>query len=144
MTNPFDGDLAALSKEKEREPYNEVVATLLELADAIRRQVFAGVKNVEVGVTPGFTVNMGQQYKVQVRIIDDRDQPLAAYTDTLFRAYVPLDGYPTVIDLFGEEKRKCKNKQDLLDTLKVLLRDKAFQLRLRSLRTLAVHQATGV
>ena len=141
MTSPFDEELAGLAEE--REPYDEAVATLLELADAIQSQVFAGVKNAEVNVTPGHTVNMGQQYKVQVRIVDDRNQPHAAYNDTLFRAYIPLEGYPAVIDLFGEEKRKCKNKKELLEALKVVLRDKAFQLRLRSLRTLAVHQVTG-
>lgn len=141
MTNPFDEDSANLVDE--REPYNESVATLVAFADSLRRQVFAGVKNVTVNVTPGFTVNMGQQYKVQVLLVGEDEKQSSSYTDILFRAYVPLDGYPTVVDLFGEEKRRCKNKQELLTALKALLHNEDFKMRLRSLKTLAVHQTTG-
>lgn len=118
-------------------PRSEAVDVLDELADAIKRNVFGGMENVQVGLAPGFTVNMGQQYKVVVRVLEDRDDQFPSYTDILVRTYVPSAGYPVVIDAFGEEKARCFSRAELEAELKKLLKHPDLRLRLESLKTLA-------
>ena len=50
---------------------------------------------------------MGQQLRVNIRI------PSKDFRDTLFRAYIPLDGLPILLDLYGEEPERCSDFQEL-------------------------------
>ena len=88
----------------------------------------------QVRVEPGFSVNMGQQYNIIIRI-PMADQP--GYTGTLFRAYIPVDGYPVTLDLFGEQGTVCNNSAELTKAILEFLKLANVQQRLKALKDLA-------
>jgi hypothetical protein len=139
-SNPFDDAAAEVSKGLDS-AHKEAIAVLLTFGDSVERKVFNSQPNVEVLVVPGLTVNMGQQYKFVIHIKDDRDSEFVSFKDTLFRVYIPADGYPVVVDLFGKERPSCDDKASLEAALVRLLRDEDFKLRLQGLKTLAEDQA---
>lgn len=85
-----------------------------EFCDAIR-----GFTNhrVDCWRISGFSVNLGQEWKIMLKP-RSRD-----YEQTLLRAYVPLEGFPTSLDLYGENIVTCRSeavlRQKLADFLKI-------------------------
>ena len=65
------------------------------------------VDPIKIEIKPGFQATIGQQQTVVVRI------PEKSYRDTLFRAYIPIDGMPVTLDLYGEEPEVCQNDAEL-------------------------------
>lgn len=133
--NQFEKALeGALESEPEDTTFDTVVALLQEVANGIRAAIFRNDERVEVRVEPGFLVNMGQQLNLVI-VID-------GFRDTLFRAYVPMDGFPVTLDLFGDEGVVCKSESKLRTSLISFLKKKEVKLRLRGLHTL-ITQSTG-
>lgn len=69
----------------------------------------------------GFATSFGQEWRVTVKPSAD------GYQQVLFRAYIPLDGYPVQLDLYAEEMKTCSNKSALQKELNVFLQQSAIQ-----------------
>jgi hypothetical protein len=101
------------------DPYGQSYEALKQIAGSIERKLNDGLPEspIKVEIEPGFQANMGQQLRVNIRI------PTKQFRDTLFRAYIPVDGMPILLDLYGEEPEKCSDPQELQDkVLEFLLR----------------------
>lgn len=84
------------------------VDILNEFCGAIREYTY---QKLECWLMPGFTVNLGQEWRVMLKP-KSRD-----YEQILLRAYIPLDGFPTSLDLYGEVLTTCKNEAYLRKNL---------------------------
>ena len=81
------------------------------------RKIFEGVasaiaelyqeKKLKIIVELGHSTNLGQQLNM-VALID-----AVRYRDVLFRAYVPMDGFPVSLDFFGDEIIACQDENEL-------------------------------
>lgn len=69
----------------------------------------------------GFATSFGQEWRVTLKPSAD------GYQQVLFRAYVPLDGYPVQLDLYAEEMKNCSNKSALQKELNIFLQQRAVQ-----------------
>lgn len=104
--------------QKNTIPDNTSVALdiLNEFCAAIREYTN---QKLECWLTPGFLVNSGQEWRVLLKP-QSRD-----YEQILLRAYVPLDGFPTSLDLYGEALTTCSNEAALRRHLANFLKTKA-------------------
>lgn len=109
--------------------YERGLATIKEAAASIERWFRAG-KNVSVIVEPGYAVSAGQQLNVVIRI------PSRSVRDTLFRAYLAIDGTIS-FDFFGEELVECRTPQEAEQKVLDFLARPEMQLRMRTYRDLA-------
>src|ERR1700693_109849 len=91
------------------DPYSKSYEGLKQIVGSIERKLNDGLQGAltKVEMEPGFQANMGQQLRVNVRI------PSKHFRDTLFRAYVPTDGLPIHLDLYGEVPARCDNLQEV-------------------------------
>jgi hypothetical protein len=99
-------------------PYGQSYEALKQIAGSIERKLNDGLQGtpIKVEIEPGFQARMGQQLRVNVRI------PSKQFRDTLFRAYIPDDGVPIYLDLYGEEPERCSNSQELQEKILDFLR----------------------
>ncbi len=99
------------------------------------REIAAGIQEslgepFVVRLEPGYRVNLGQQFKLAIRLKDPE------FSDFLFRAYVPPDGFPVTLDLFGDEHPACADVAGLeAKLLEFLGKDEVVQ-RIDALRDL--------
>ncbi len=101
---------AALQSDPQVDPgYRSVLDTLHEVAHAIAAA--GGIADALVRAVPGFETNLGQEVKVVLSI------PSQPYQETLFRAYVPTDGFPVALDLYGEATEPCADTKELEDRI---------------------------
>lgn len=100
------------------DPYGQSYEALKQISGSIERKLNDGLQGapIRLEVEPGFQASMGQQLRVNVRI------PSKQFRDTLFRAYIPVDGVPIYLDLYGEEPERCGNLQDLQENILDFLR----------------------
>lgn len=100
------------------DPYGQSYEALKQIADSLQRKLNQGfpAEAIKVEIEPGFQANMGQQLRVNVRIPDKN------FRDTLFRAYIPQDGVPIYLDLYGEEPDRCDSEQELQEKVLDFLR----------------------
>jgi hypothetical protein len=96
----------------EGDDFNRVLKVLKDTAEAIRETRFQQ-SHVVVRVEPGFSVNLGQQFKIVVSV------PRQGFSDILFKAYIPTDGFPVTLDLFGQRDEQYN---DLTSLRKAILR----------------------
>ena len=66
---------------------------------------------LECWLVPGFLVDLGQEWRVTLKP-KSRD-----YEQILLRAYVPMDAFPTSLDLYGESLLTCSNEATLRKNL---------------------------
>ncbi len=124
-------DLLA-SELTESGPYEQAMSVLREVAKGIEVSLSGGQPGVvQVVLEPGFRVNMGQQYRVRILV------PKHNLSDTLFRAYVPMDGFPVTLDLFDEQSPSCPDADSLKRTLLDFLRHRDVRLRFLEIQKLA-------
>jgi hypothetical protein len=114
---------SALTKRTPEPAFREAVQSLREAAAAIQD---AGiVSDAEVRVEPGHLVNLGQQFNMVLTI------PSRNFRDVLFRAYVPMDGYPVNLDFFGETPVPCPDQARLESEIVRFLSDRNVNARLQ-------------
>jgi len=107
--------------------YYSVVQELTIFAHKLESELLTSL--TRVAVEPGYTVRMGQQFKVIVTMPN-------GFRDVLLRAYVPDDGYPVVLSFLGQEA-EATDEQILLQHLyDVIPSDGDFQSRIRAFRAL--------
>jgi hypothetical protein len=95
--------------EKVTDQYDKSLNCLKEIALALEERLNRGFpeKRILIEVTPGLLANLGQQFNVKLRM------PQQAFQDGLFRAYIPLDGLPVSLDLYGEQVVPCKSVEEI-------------------------------
>jgi len=107
---PFDSRLKQALDFSSSDPYQESYEWLKEIARSIQDQLNSNLSTpppITVEIEPGFQANMGQQLRVIIRI--EKKQ----FRDTLFRAYIPNNGLPIHLDLYGEEPDVCNSRDEL-------------------------------
>lgn len=102
----FKDQLKASITVSQRSAGLEEVEHVLQDALAALTESLDG-SDATVTLEIGHTVNYGVQMNIVIGIEGRR------FRDILFRAYVPLDGYPVRLDLFGEELDMCEDKTAL-------------------------------
>src|SRR5438309_11111212 len=105
---PFESRIKQALDFSSSDRYRESYEWLKEIARSIQEQLNGGATGpIAVEIEPGFQASMGQQLRVIIRI--EKKQ----FRDTLFRAYVPGDGLPIHLDLYGEEPEACGSRDEL-------------------------------
>jgi hypothetical protein len=120
----------APAQQEETEPFREVVAMLRDTAGAIEDFLRRDTADAEVSVNvvPGHSVNAGLEHRIVVR------SPSHGISDYLLRAYVPLKGYPVVLDTVDEEDTLLGTREDLERALVDLMQKQWLRERLIGLR----------
>ena len=97
---------AVLKDERAASPtaYDQVLRKLRSLAAAIAASL--SPSTLEARVEQGYEVNLGQQYNVTIRVP-------TGFQHVLFRAYVPVAGFPVSLDLFDDKHPRCSNLEEL-------------------------------
>lgn len=75
-------------------------------------------QKLECGVKQGFLVNMGQEWRVIIKPAG-RD-----FEQILLRAYIPLGGFPTELDLYDDALVRCGSEDELRANLASFLQRK--------------------
>jgi hypothetical protein len=88
-------------------PADKATDKLQSVCRSLAERLFGGRKSGSVVLEPGFTTNMGLEQKVVVEV------SARSFRDVLFRAYVPVDGYPVEVDFYGENPVRCTSESDL-------------------------------
>jgi hypothetical protein len=98
---------AVLKDERGASPtaYDDVLRKLRSLAAAITASLAPSA--IEARVEQGYDVNLGQQYNVVIRV------PKTGFRHVLFRAYLPVAGFPVSLDLFEDKHPRCERLEDL-------------------------------
>jgi len=113
MANSF---LETLQKNTIADHTSVALDILDEFCDAIR--AYTG-NRLECWRTPGFSVNMGQEWKIMLK-------PRArSYEQILLRAYVPIEGFPASLDLYDDSIVTCNDEAALRRHLANFLKTKA-------------------
>ena len=96
-----------------------------DIAGGLKQYLNRGLKTSEVWVSPRtrFRTGLGTAVDIQVGVEDRRDETLLSGPQALFRVYIPDDGTPLWLDLFGEDPEECGTVDELktrvLDYLKL-------------------------
>ncbi|HCU37892.1 MAG TPA: hypothetical protein DGT21_21380 [Armatimonadetes bacterium] len=111
-------------------PYKLVLAELRGFASALQDELGAAVA---VRVEPGFQTNAGQQFHLRLRI------PAQGFEETLFRAYVPVDGYPVGLDFNAEDLVNAADVEQLRSLIGEFISRDTIRARLDLLRETAAN-----
>src|SRR5580704_6965308 len=109
-------------------PYDEAVTTLEKAAGGLQQFLSPGSDAVQVRLEPSSRVNLGDQYRMVIRI------PSQGFNDVLFRAYVPEDGFPVTLDLFDDEAPTCPDVAALEQEIVKFVDHKDVKRRLSALK----------
>ena len=102
----FKNEIKKSLKDVKKNPDFQKAGEIIEEAAKAIEELYKDSK-MNVDVELGFKTNLGQQMNVVVYI-----DPIK-FRDVLFRAYIPIDGFPVSLDLFGEELQTCKDDEEL-------------------------------
>lgn len=129
----IDEILNALGTGKSGTGYEKTKSKLREICDKLETAISKGAKKaVVVTMQPGFRANMGQQLNIVVRIPEQR------YQDTLFRAYIPLEGFPVYLDFYAEQPVRAETLEEMDEAVLGFLSQEDIQNRLSDYRDLAM------
>jgi hypothetical protein len=105
-------------------------AVAVDLLRAFAQQVakLIDTGGASVGVELGHLVNQGQEYRVVVRA------PQIHLVDILLRAFIPIDGFPVVVDMFAQGETSCASEDDLVKALVDVSKQPAVRERLTNIR----------
>lgn len=94
-------------------------------------------QKVECRRESGFVTNLGQEWRIVI------NPAVGGYPQVLFRAYVPLGGYPVQIDLYAGELTPCSNETALRKVLNRFLQQQTVQETIQYLSSSASVSKTG-
>jgi hypothetical protein len=105
-------------------------AVAVDLLRAFAQQVASLINTggASVGVELGHLVNQGQEYRVVVRA------PQIHLVDILLRAFIPIDGFPVVLDMFAQGETSCASEDDLVKALVGVSKQPEVRQRLTNIR----------
>lgn len=91
--------------------FSKSYQALRNIADSIQDKLNSGLTDapIHIEIEPGFHSSKGRQLKLVLRIPDK------SFRTGFFRAYIPDDGFPIYLDLYGEEPEKCDTIEELED-----------------------------
>ncbi len=110
--------------------YRSVLTDLLDFASALQAQIG---DDLIVRVEPGFQTNAGQQFHLRLRI------PAQGFEETLFRAYVPVEGYPVGLDFNAEDLVNAADAEQLRSLIGEFISRGTIRARLDLLRETAAN-----
>jgi hypothetical protein len=113
-------------------PRDNIKRRLRELCAIMQVELAKDNRDIVVSLQPGFEANMGQQINVVVEI------PHRKYRDTLFRVYIPVDGYPIQLDFYGEEPQSADTLEDMENAIASFLDKAEMKSRMVDYRYLAM------
>ena len=118
-------------EEQATDQYTASLNALREVTDALEERLNSGLpdKPIAIELIPGLQATRGQQFNVKLRI------PERGFQDGLFRAYIPLDGLPVTLDLYGDELMPCESLEKMEQQIANFLNE--IQSRLTQYRTFA-------
>ncbi len=111
-----------------KERNDSLVALDLLQGFALQVKSLIGSDNAKITVELGHLVNQGQEYRVVVRA------PKINLVDILLRTFIPLDGFPVVVDMFAEGETSCKDENALVHALVRVSKLQAVRERLTNIR----------
>ena len=117
-------------KEQTTDRYREAVDLLRAFAEQVAElinQPSGG--QAEVKVELGHLVNQGQEHRIAIRATE------IGLSDYVLRAFIPVDGYPVVLDMFEESDRVCASAESLIAALVELSAQPSMQQRLAAIRS---------
>ena len=117
--------------------YEQAKLVLEGVCDSIQKALARNTRGqaVTVSLEPGWMVNLGQQLNVVVAL------PARNFRDTLFRAYIPVKGYPVQLDFFGEEPVTANSSEEMENYVARFLERPEVKLRLREYVLSALRKA---
>ena len=101
------------SKQTSSAKWNEAFDIIQELSRAIRE--FTG-DALECTVDPGFSVDIGQEWRV---VLTPKMRP--TFQHILLRAYLPPAGFPAVLNLYDDDMTSCVSANALRRSLTTYL-----------------------
>ena len=123
-TDDFKSRIKDVLSASQPHPGYEAAARIVgEVATALEESGI--VPSARTTIEPGPLLGLGQQLNVVITIAR------TAFRSVLFRAYVPREGFPVSLDLFGEEIVRCADADALEDALLGFVRDQDVAARLR-------------
>ncbi len=117
----------ALGSVSDTGDYREALAQLEGFAVALATYL-GGTSRVTVEA--GFLTNLGQQFRMHVQV------PSRSFQENLFRAYIPVDGFPVTLEFSDAETAETRDVVQLRDAIVDFLRRPAIGTRLAALRDL--------
>ena len=89
---------------------------------------------IEIRPDLGFEARIGRQVNVKIVI------PERSFQDGLFRVYIPADGFPVQLDLYGEELVSCESAEKMEEELLHFLEQPGMTSRLQQMQEYALKQ----
>ena len=99
MVDNLDAQLGQILASPDQPGYVEATNALHQLVAALERALAPG--SVQITLEPGYQTNLGLQINAVVRV------PARQFQEVLFRAYVPVDGWPVSLDLGDKQPKPC-------------------------------------
>lgn len=118
-------------EEKTTDQYTESVDCLRGVTEAMQERLNEGFpeNRILIELIPGLQTNMGQQFNVKLRV------PKRRFQDGLFRAYIPVEGLPVTLDLYGDDLVPCHDLDEMQQQIAHFLKE--IEPRLAQYRTFA-------
>ena len=111
MNKSFAERLSEDLGKAQKPEFDQAYAELRGIAEGICAAVSKGKPGLEVTLEPGYTTNLGQQFRLRLAV------PTRNWSETLLRAYLPSEGFPVNLDLGDETPVACADKQALDDAV---------------------------
>lgn len=113
----------------------EVTGILTDFTETVSTFLFCGTSAGDVALRPSMPTSNGVRYKVIVHT--------SAYEHALCHIFVPSIGYPVVLELPGSGRRRCADRMELINQLKLILGSDCTRALLLGLKALAMRKSTG-
>ena len=113
-----------------------------QIADGLKQYVNRGLRDLRgVGLpaNPFPAPGLGTAVDVRVGVSDKTDEAELAGPQALFRVYIPDDGAPLWLDLFGGDPERCESVEELRGRVLEFLALPEVRGQLATLRELGEH-----
>lgn len=110
------------------------LAAVMERLSAVAGALGGSFAPADVHLESGWTTNYGKQYKVVVSL------PAMHLEETLLKVYVPVTGFPVMLDLYDEQPSEAADLEALDRAILSFLSRSDTRTRLGALQELARQQ----
>ena len=123
------------------EGFDRALRGVRQIAGGLKQYINRGLRTSEVRVSPRtrFRTRLGTAVDVQVGVGDRNDAATLSGPQALFRVYIPDDGTPLWLDLFGDEPVRCESVEELRGRVLEFLALPEVRGQLATLRELGEH-----
>ncbi|MEN6642505.1 MAG: hypothetical protein ABFE08_08675 [Armatimonadia bacterium] len=129
-------DFTHLVQQQMREASSEANPAVTFLTD-LAAQLQKALQPIEVVAEPRYVVNMGQQWRLVLRLPD------GTFEHVLFKAYVPLGGFPVQLDFYRDSLVPCNDRAELEQAIATFLQEETTRQQMAQLRAIALSRTAG-